>query len=51
MNFDGVWPALVVILVVVVWVLAKVLHYARKSEEQWRQVDRSKLREWDDDKW
>jgi len=33
-------------------VLVKVVSNARKSERQWREVDKSKLKEWqDDDEW
>ena len=46
---DGLWPILVLIVVVIIYTIAKVLQYMRQSEEQWRQVDKSKLREWDDD--
>lgn len=45
----GFWPIAVFILLVLVWVLSKVLFYAKKSEEQWQKVDKSKLKEWDDD--
>ena len=38
-----------IIAFVVAWVLSKVIFYMRKSEEQWRDVDKSKLREWEDD--
>ncbi len=49
---DGFWPTLLIIVFVLVWVLAKVVFYARKSEQQWREVDKSKLKEWtDDDEW
>jgi len=43
------WIALAIVLIVIVYVLAKVLYYARLSRQQWQEVDRSKLREWDDD--
>ncbi len=46
---DGLWQILVVIVIVIVYVIAKIVHYMRQSEEQWQQVDKSKLREWDDD--
>jgi len=46
---DGLWPILVLIVVVIIYTIAKVLQYMRQSEEQWRQVDKSKLRKWDDD--
>jgi hypothetical protein len=41
--------ALVVLLVFVVYVAAKVRLNMRRSEREWRQVDQSKLREWEDD--
>jgi hypothetical protein len=37
--------------VVAIYVIAKVVYYARKSEQQWQQVDKSRLREWNDDEW
>ena len=46
---EGLWIPLAIIAVVAVYVLAKVRHYMRQSDEQWRQVDKSKLREWDDE--
>jgi hypothetical protein len=46
---DGLWPILLLIAIVIVYTVAKVLRYMRLSEEQWRQVDKSKLREWEDD--
>lgn len=43
---------MVIIAVVVAYVMAKVVFYVRKSREQWREVDKTKLREWkDDDEW
>jgi len=47
----GFWPIALFILFVILWVLSKVLFYVRKSQEQWRKVDKSKLKEWDDDEW
>jgi hypothetical protein len=47
----GLSIALLIVLLVVVYVLAKVRTYARKSREQWDEVDKSKLRTWDDDEW
>ena len=41
--------ALLIIFFIVAWVLAKVVHYMKKSERQWLGVDRSKLKEWEDD--
>jgi hypothetical protein len=46
---DGLLPILVLIVVVIVYTIAKVVQSARKSDEQWQQVDKSKLRQWDDD--
>ena len=46
---DELWPIVVIIVVVIVWVLAKVVGYARKSEQQWQAVDKSKLKTWGDD--
>ena len=41
--------ALALLLVFVIWVIAKVIGHARHSEKQWQQVDRGKLRKWDTD--
>ena len=46
---DGFWPVVLIIAFIILWVLGKVVPNARKSEQQWREVDRSKLQEWDDD--
>lgn len=46
---EGLTPILVLIAVVVVYTVAKVIEYVRKSEQQWRDVDKSKLREWEDE--
>jgi hypothetical protein len=46
---DGYWIAILIVVVVIAYVLSKVVFYARKSEEQWRSVDKSKLKEWDDE--
>jgi len=49
---DGFWPVVFIIVSIIAWVLAKVFAHARKSEQQWREVDKSKLKEWeDDDEW
>lgn len=45
----GFWPVVLVIVFIVAWVLSKVWFYAKKSEEQWREVDKSKLKVWDDE--
>ena len=46
---SGLLPILILIAVIIIYVIAKVVSYVRLSEEQWKQVDKSKLREWDDD--
>ena len=46
---EGLLPILVLIAIVVVYTIAKVIDYSRTSDEQWRQVDKSKLREWEDE--
>jgi predicted permease len=48
---EGLWPILAMIVLVIVYTIAKVMQHMRKSDEQWRQVDKSKLREWEDDDW
>ena len=49
---EGFWPVVLIIAGIIVWVLAKVVASIRKSERQWREVDNSKLKEWqDDDEW
>ncbi len=43
---------LVMIAVIVVYTIAKVIQYNRLSQQQWEEVDKTKLREWnDDDDW
>ena len=46
-----IWPVIAIIVAVLAWVVAKVVYYMRQSDKQWREVDRSKLREWRDDDW
>lgn len=46
---EGLLPVLILIAVVVIYTIAKVIERVKKSEEQWRAVDKSKLREWDDE--
>ena len=45
----GLAPILIIIAVVIIYTIAKVIEHMRRSDEQWREVDKSKLREWDDD--
>jgi|GEM_PF-560277 len=42
---------LLMIAAIIVYTIAKVVRYNRLSEQQWEQVDKSKLKEWDDDEW
>ena len=43
---------LIMIALIVIYTIAKVLQYMRLSDEQWHEVDKSKLKQWeDDDEW
>lgn len=46
---EGLLPILLIIAAVVFYALVKVIQNVRLSEKQWEQVDKSKLREWDDE--
>lgn len=46
---DELEIALGIVLAVIVYVIVNVWRYARKSNKQWRAVDKSKLNVWDDD--
>ena len=46
---DGLLLLLVFIAGVIVYTIAKVVRLQRQSERDWEQVDKSKLKEWDDD--
>ena len=46
---EGLLPILLIVAAIIVYVIAKVVQNVRKSEQQWKQVDKSKLRIWDDD--
>ena len=46
---EGLTILLIFIALVVVYTIAKVIGYMRQSERQWAEVDKSKLREWEDD--
>jgi hypothetical protein len=48
---DGLVFLLIMIALIIVYTVAKVLQYVRLSEKQWQEVDKSKLKEWDDDEW
>ncbi|MBT8086424.1 MAG: hypothetical protein KJO46_00250 [Gammaproteobacteria bacterium] len=48
----GLLLLLLMIAVIIIYTIAKVVSYNRQSEEQWRQVDKTKLKKWeDDDEW
>ena len=46
---DGLWILIAFIVAVVIYTASVVLRLMRQSDEQWQQVDKSKLQEWDDD--
>lgn len=49
---QGFWIGALIVAGVLLYVVVKVRYYARRSREQWSEVDRSKLRDWvDDDDW
>jgi beta-lactamase regulating signal transducer with metallopeptidase domain len=45
----GLWIAFLVFAVFIIYVWGKVRFYIRQSDAQWREVDKSKLRTWEDD--
>lgn len=49
MMSEGFWPVVLIILLIVLWTISKVFAYMKKSDEQWRRVDKSKLKRWEDD--
>lgn len=46
---EGLLPILLLIAGIILYALLKVVQNVRKSEQQWKQVDKSKLKQWDDD--
>jgi hypothetical protein len=46
---DGLWPVLILIAFVVIYAVVRIRRYMRVSNEQWKNVDKSKLREWEDE--
>lgn len=46
---DGLLYLLIFIAAVVVYTVGRVVQLQRQSKEQWEQVDKSKIKEWDDD--
>jgi hypothetical protein len=45
----GLIILLLMIAVIIIYTIAKIVSYNRLSEQQWKDVDKSKLREWDDE--
>ena len=45
----GLIVLLVMIAVIIIYTIAKIVSYNRLSEQQWEEVDKSKLKEWDDE--
>ncbi len=45
----GLLPVLLIIAVIAIYVVAKIVQNIRKSERQWQDVDKTKLREWEDE--
>jgi hypothetical protein len=41
--------AAAILAVFIVYLIAKVLSYMRASNAQWKQVDKSKLKQWEED--
>ena len=49
---SGLIFLLIMIALIIIYTIAKVLQYMRVSDEQWREVDKSKLKQWEeDDEW
>ncbi len=46
---DGLIVVLLIIAGVAVYTIGKVVENMRKSERQWEEADKSKIRTWDDD--
>ena len=46
---DRLWIVALLVAGFACYVVAKVVAAMRKSERQWQQVDKSKLKSWDDD--
>lgn len=46
---DGLIILLIFIALVIAYTAVKVVGYMRQSDRQWEEVDKSKLKEWEDD--
>lgn len=45
----GLLFLLAMIAVIVIYTIAKIVRYNQLSKQQWEEVDKSKLKDWDDD--
>lgn len=46
---DGLKYLLIFIALVIAYTIVKVVGFMRQSERQWQEVDKSKLKQWDDE--
>jgi len=46
---DQIWIVALLLGGFALYVVAKVIGYMRKSERDWQEVDKSRLKEWEDD--
>ena len=46
---DGLLAILLIIAGIIIYAIVNVVQNVRKSEKQWEQVDKSKLKEWDEE--
>ena len=46
---EGSWLVVAIVAIVVAWAIGEIVSNMKKSERQWRDVDKSKLRDWDDE--
>lgn len=46
---EGLLPILILVALVVIYTIAKIIGYMRTSNRQWEQVDKSRLRAWEDE--
>ena len=45
----SIWLAFLLVGAVLIYVIAKVISNMRQSEKDWQQVDKTKLKKWEDD--
>lgn len=46
---DGLWLLIAFVIIVVIYTAATVRRLMKQSDEQWKQVDKDKLKKWEDD--